>query len=144
MAVSADDLATVRRLAAEPTEATYSDELAGAIIMGFPIPDSNGYDPSDDAWSETYDLYLAAAQIWTEKAAALLGGGGTYDFSADGASFKRSQLYAQYNQAAEMMRFQSRRLGHNRGARSVTQTAAGPFVASNQPWIGNLPESDPL
>jgi hypothetical protein len=144
MAASAEDLATARRLAAEPTEGTYDDEALSAIVEGYPIPDVDGNDPTDDAWAATYDLFLAASQIWTEKAAALLNAGGTFDFSADDASFKRSQLYDQYKQMADTMRVNSRRLGQGRGARSVTQKAAGPFRATDQLWIGNLPEQDPL
>lgn len=144
MAISADDLATLRRLAAEPTEATYTDELLEKIVILYPIVDDEGNDPTDDEWSATYDLYLAAANVWNEKAAALLGAGGTFDFSADGASYRRSQVYDQYRGMADTMRRDSRRLGRARGARSVTQTAAGPFRATRQPWIGNLPEEDPL
>lgn len=144
MAASAEDLATVRRLAAEPTETTYSDEALNALIETYPIPDGEGNDPDDDNWAATYDLFLAASQVWTEKAAALLGAGGTFDFSADDASFKRSQIYDQYIGLADKMRVNSRRLGPNRGARSVTQKAAGPFRDTDQPWIGNLPERDLL
>lgn len=144
MAASAEDLATVRRLAAESTEDTYTDNALTAIVEGYPIPDSDGNDPTDDTWAATYDIFLAASQVWTEKAAALLGAGGTFDFSADDASFKRSQLYDQYIGMADKMRVNSRRLGPGRGARSVTQTAAGPFRAIDQLWIGNLPERDPL
>jgi hypothetical protein len=46
----------------------------------------------------TYDLYAAAAEVWRQKAAHVAE---RFDFSADGASFKASQLRAQYMEQAE-------------------------------------------
>ena len=47
--------------------------------------------------ARTYDLYGAAADIWRQKAAHVAD---RFDFSADGASFKASQLVAQYTEMA--------------------------------------------
>ena len=46
----------------------------------------------------SYDVYAAAAEVWRMKAAAVAG---RFDFTADGASFKASQLIAQYNKMSE-------------------------------------------
>lgn len=44
-----------------------------------------------------YDVWAAAADIWRQKAAQVAN---RFDFSADGASFKASQLVAQYEERA--------------------------------------------
>lgn len=52
----------------------------------------------------TYDVFEAAAQVWDEKAAHVAD---RYDFSADGASFKASQLVTQYERQAARLRARS-------------------------------------
>ena len=47
------------------------------------------------------DLNAAASDIWDEKAAAVAG---LFDFAADGGDYKRSQLIAQYQEAAAKYR----------------------------------------
>lgn len=134
MAADAAMVARVRRLAAEPTTDTYSDSDLEEIIERYPLLDAEGNDPDDSEWTATYDLNLAAAEVWDEKAAALAG---YYDFSADNASFKRSQAYQQALS-------QATRLRARRSAVSVTQNAAGPFFAPTDGYIGNAPEDDDL
>lgn len=51
-----------------------------------------------------YDINAAAAAIWRQKAAYAASG---YDFSADGQSMSRSQLFKHYNQMAQMYEAQS-------------------------------------
>jgi hypothetical protein len=46
----------------------------------------------------SYDVYAAAAEVWRMKAADVAG---RFDFTADGASFKASQLIEQYNKMAD-------------------------------------------
>lgn len=92
MAASVTEVVALRRMIAESTSTTYSDDDLEDIIETYPVLDSEGLDPDDDAWTATYDLNAAAAQIWEEKAAALIG---LYDFNADGGSFNRSQMYEQ-------------------------------------------------
>lgn len=92
MAASIVEVVKLRRMVAESTSVTYSDDDLEDIIETYPVLDSEGLDPDDDAWTATYDLNAAAAQIWEEKAAALIG---LYDFNADGGSFNRSQMYEQ-------------------------------------------------
>lgn len=104
MAASIVEVVKLRRMVAESTSVTYSDDDLEDIIETYPVLDSEGLDPDDDAWTATYDLNAAAAQIWEEKAAALIG---LYDFNADGGSFNRSQMY---EQAMKMARhFHSRK-----------------------------------
>jgi len=96
--VTAAHLAELRRLVAEPTTTTYSDELLGKYIVIYPLPDGLGYWPVDVGfgtigWTPTYDLHCAAADIWLEKAAAAAA---LYDFSADGGNFSRSQISDRY------------------------------------------------
>jgi hypothetical protein len=52
--------------------------------------------------ARAYDVYAAAADVWRQKAAHVAD---RFDFTADGASFKASQMVAQYErQAANMER----------------------------------------
>ena len=92
MAASVTEVVKLRCMIADSTSTTYSDDDLEEIIESYPVLDSDGYDPEDDDWTATYDLNAAAAQIWEEKAAAYIG---SYDFSADGGSFNRSQMYEQ-------------------------------------------------
>jgi hypothetical protein len=92
MAATAAMITRLRRWVAEPTEDTYTDEILSDIIERYPVLDDDGYGPDDDDWTATYDLHAAAAEVWEEKAASLVG---NYDFSADGSSFHRSQAYDQ-------------------------------------------------
>lgn len=92
-----DDIATLRRMIAEPTSAVYGDAALQAIIERYPVIDADHVEPDDDEWVATYDLFSAAADVWTEKAAALTG---SYAFSADGASYQVQQAYQQALQQA--------------------------------------------
>ena len=95
-------------MVAEPTEDTYTDAAIAGYIETYPALDELGalpytWDTStppptkdiNEDWIPTYDLNAAAADIWGEKAAGLVG---DFDFSADGGSYQRSQVAAQYQQ----------------------------------------------
>lgn len=85
------DIATVRRRAAEPSEATYDDAALATMIEAHPLEfDEEG---APVAW----DLWATAADVWAEKTSALAG---NFDFSADGASYSRSQAYEQAKKQA--------------------------------------------
>ncbi len=99
MTAAAEDITQVRRMAAETTLANYSDSDIAAVIERYAVIDSEGYFPDDDDWAETYDLNAAAADLWAEKAAAVAA---NFDFSADGASFSRSQ---EFDMATRMSAF---------------------------------------
>lgn len=135
MAIDPALIQRLRRLTAEPTLATYSDtelttrieatlvtrremRFAGETAETVTIPDSPA----------TYDLYRAAALIWEEKAAALVGQG-LYDYSADGQSFNVSQ---RLEQAKTMVRYcQSRQ--RVASLRMLTQEVRGARIVINEP-----------
>jgi hypothetical protein len=100
--------------------------------------DEYGETPTDDdgyentAWTATYDLHSAAADVWEDKAGAVAH---RMDFSADGGSFSVSQQYEQYMKQARYHR--SRRLP------STARAVAYPQESTlDEHWIGNLPEGD--
>lgn len=102
MAATADQIARLRRMVAEPTEDTYSDEALADAIERYPLEDARGEGPwvestttpgtleANPDWSPTYDLQQAAADVWEEKAAPYAA---SFDFSDAGQSFSRSQVY---------------------------------------------------
>ena len=105
MTATADQIAKLRRMIAEPTTTVYSDSALADYIEAYPVTDANGEDPTyldhtttpptitvNADWIETYDLNAAAAEIWDEKAADL---SDKYNFSADGGRYDRSQAYTQ-------------------------------------------------
>ena len=91
MAATAEQIAELRRMVAEPTETTYSDTVLGDLIARNPTYDIEGKAPDEDEWVDTYDLNRTASGIWIEKSAALAA---NYSFSADGGSFSRSEAHA--------------------------------------------------
>ena len=124
----------LRRMVAEPTQDTYTDDLLSAALTTHPLPDANGYAPTDTAWAGVWDTNQAAADLWQEKAAALAG---NYDFSADGGDYKRSQAYAQYMATARS--FRSRR----QTSVLVLQAQPRPDLAPGlDDWLGNAAEVD--
>jgi hypothetical protein len=110
MSATAEQIGRLRRMVAEAGDEVYTDVALAAVIETYPLVDTGGYAPADTGWTATYDLPAAAAAVWAEKAAALAG---DFDFSADGATFHRSQVY---EQAAAQMRFWLAR----RSVRSLT------------------------
>jgi len=89
MAITATDIARVRALS-QAAVADFSDATISAIIALYPSVDSAGNIPTDTGYTETWDLYRAAADIVDQRAAAAAP---RYDTSADGASLSRSQIY---------------------------------------------------
>jgi hypothetical protein len=130
MAATAEQIAQVRRMVAEPTTTTYSDATIKGMIEAHPLTDENGEEPripivdmvhpvvvtayqdpldlvDNPDWLPTYDLYSAAADVWTEKAASVAD---NYNFTADGGNYSRSNVYEQYMKQAR----------HYRSLRSIT------------------------
>lgn len=101
MAATQDDIAKLRRLTAEPTDATYSDAALVIVIESHPLRDPDGRDPEHDDWVPTYSMNAAAADIWEEKAAAVAC---NFDFSADGASYQQSKVFDNYTRMAKRFR----------------------------------------
>jgi hypothetical protein len=145
MAPTAAQIATLRRMVAEPTVATYSDALLTTFIETYPLMDERGEYPytwssatppvkvTNTSWVETYDLCAAAAAIWQEKAATYAS---QYDFSADGGNYSRSQAYQQ-------MLGQARYYAARRSPKTMTATMWPKETRADRfGWIGNLPEDD--
>jgi hypothetical protein len=100
----------VRGWTNEPDDTTYDDDAITVFIERYPLLDERGEVPytwdttteppteeDNDLWIATYDLHAAAADIWQEKAAIVAG---DFDFSADGGSYSRSQVVAQFERQA--------------------------------------------
>jgi hypothetical protein len=102
MAPTAAQIAQLRRMIAEPTTATYDDTTLTTYIENYPCVDENGESPRVEStsvfgammanpdWTETYDLHMAAAALWEEKAAAHAA---KFDFNADGGNYSKSQQH---------------------------------------------------
>lgn len=69
------------------------DEAAGRVTF---VADTAG--TAYYLTGRAYDPYAAAAEVWRMKAVTVAE---RFDFSADGASFKASQLIEQYNKMAD-------------------------------------------
>jgi len=131
MAATAEQIARLRRMIAEPTTATYDDGALADYIEANPVMDGEFRAPDHSDWDPTYDLHAAAADLWEEKAAAIAE---AFDFTADGASYSRSQQVAQYMQQARYHR--------SRRTPSSTTLVKWPKERSRFTWIGNLAEQD--
>jgi hypothetical protein len=77
--------------AADSAPVLSADELEALLAM-CRLADSAGLAPAETDWVPTYDLNRAAAEGWRWKAGKLAGS--AYDFTADGATFNRSQMVA--------------------------------------------------
>jgi len=95
--ITGADLDKLRRMIAEPTTTAYSDLLLAEYISANPLSDNDGYTSEDVLWTPTYDLNRSASVIWYEKAMTHTG---EYQFSADGSTFNRQQVYAMCMKAA--------------------------------------------
>jgi hypothetical protein len=131
MAATAAQIAQVRRMAGIAVgDATYTDIVVGGYIETYPLLDGDGLAPDDDDWTPVYDLHAAAADVLEERAAALAL---EFDFTADGASYHRSQQY-------EAIMAQCRYHRARRTPSTMTLVKWPEEEASDTPWIGNLPE----
>jgi len=92
-------LRRLRRMVAEPTEATYTDADLIAMMKAFPtarnVGQNNWVANSSIVDVVVWDVHAAAARIWEEKVAALIGQG-AYDIDADGQTLHRDQKLQQY------------------------------------------------
>lgn len=134
MTATAAQIVQLRRMVAEPTIDTYGDHDLAAYIEAYPLLDAAGMAPDNGAWTPTYDLHAAAADIWEEKAATFAA---SFDFSADGASYHRSQQYQQMMQQARYHR-------SRRSPRTGTLIKWPEEGRASLPWIANrLHHNDP-
>lgn len=141
MTATAAQIAQVRRMVNESTDDTYDDDAIQTYIEAYPVMDERGEVPytwdtsttpptkdENDDWIDTYDLNAAAADIWEEKAALLTE---NYDFSGDGASYKRSQAYEHAMKQARFYR--SRR----RGRTHTLYMHPEPTTGDDPDWVIN-------
>ncbi len=130
---TADMIAQLRRMVAEPDASTYSTAALSGIIARYPLVDTNGYEPDDALWAGVWDLNRAAADIWEEKAAAYAA---DFDFAADGGDYKRSQVQTQ------MLALASRYRAKRATTSLVMKATPKPLGAVRlESWIGNLSEA---
>lgn len=101
MSVTAAQITRVRKLSGNVSESDFDDDAITDAIELYPKIDSDGLDPADDDWTETYDLYRAAADIVDQRAAAVAN---QYDQNTDGASLNRSQKFGQLSRLATRLR----------------------------------------
>lgn len=95
----------LRRMIADPEADTYDDDALRGYLQDTVVSDRTtvlargaGNEVVDVQYvpqPAAYDLHAAAATIWEEKLAALIGAG-TYDLSVDGRAFSLSQKVTQY------------------------------------------------
>jgi len=100
MAIAVVDITRVRALAGI-TVADFNDAAVTLAVEAYPKIDSVGLDPTDEDWTETYDLYRAAADIVDQRSAAVVD---QYDQNSDGASLARSQKFSQLTRLASRLR----------------------------------------
>jgi len=137
MPIDAALIDRLRRMVAEPDATTYDDDVLAATIAATVVTDrttvlaraGHGNDVVDVQFvpqPAAYDLHAAAAVIWEEKLAALIGAG-TYDLSVDGRSFSLSQKVEQF-QGRMSYHLARRRV---KSVRQVVRRAPGPLEHLN-------------
>lgn len=144
MAATTAQIMQLRRMVAESESTTYDDVAMAAYIEAYPLLDEQGEAPYtwdtatspptqdvNEGWIPTYDLQAAAGDIWEEKAGALVT---AFDFTADGATYNRSQQY-------DMMIRQARYHRSRRSPKTGTLVKWPKETAGvQQSWIANLME----
>lgn len=76
--------------AADSAPVLEADEIE-LLLQMHRLADANGVAPGGVGWLPGWDLNRAALEGWRWKAAKVAG---AFDFSADGASYNRSQILA--------------------------------------------------
>jgi hypothetical protein len=98
--VADEDVVRLRRMIAESTQTPYTDDILKETIALNPLIDRNDVEPLNTytltiagCWVPTWDLNGAAADVWTEKAAAVAC---RVDTDADGLDIEQSVLHKHY------------------------------------------------
>lgn len=108
-----------------PATSVYSDVTLGEYLQRFPLIDALGRSPFRSTaagvelevnpfWTEAYDANAAASVLWGEIASGLAA---KFDFSTDGQSFQRSQMFDQAQR-------QARYYGARRSPSTITLTSS--------------------
>lgn len=145
MAATVAQVKKLQRLVNEPTAGAYAYEDLKAILEQYPQMDKEGTEPQyiltpatattppvyadNPNWIPTYDIHSAAAEIFEEKAA---NAAQDFEFSVDGESYKRNQVYDQYMQ---LVRFHQ--------ARRSPGTITLKEVSTNERILGFNNQSNP-
>lgn len=111
----------------------FTDAQLAVLIERYPVADDYGNEPIDAGWIAAYDLNAAAADGWDEKVMAI--SDSSFDFSADGATYNRSQRLEQYRRNAAGFRSRS-------CAQSVQPAKAPREQAPEEGSPFNAPEED--
>jgi hypothetical protein len=95
MALTADQLRRLAMMAGESHKPVPDRMLSDLDLQDIAndvakVPDSTGLAPADSGYTDTYDLYRAAAEAWRRKAGQLAE---EFDFRVEGGSFNRMQKY---------------------------------------------------
>ena len=85
----AEAQARLEHMVASREEPTLTAQEIADLLSMCKLADSAGLAPSDADWEPTGALNRGAAEGWRSKMAKIAG---RFDFSADGASFQRSQV----------------------------------------------------
>jgi len=125
----------LRRMTAEPLDSSgYDDATLAAYLQRYPLPDGAGALPDDATWTGAWDANMAAADLWTEKAALFAA---DFDFAADGGDYKRSQVHSQMLTMART--FRARRQTGALVLKAQPKPEGAPGLMD---WLGNAPEDD--
>jgi len=123
MSATDAEVARVKRLCGiDDDDATYTSTVVAEYIERYPALDSDGNDPSEDDWTDTYDIYAAAADLCDEKAVTFAG---KYDFNADGGNFSVSQEFDHWRNLAAHYR-------SRRKAKSTKVRSSRPYVLAEE------------
>lgn len=93
--------ARIEVMTAWDSEPTLSSTEVSMLLELAQRADVDGFAPSHDDWTPTYDLNAAAAEGWRWKAAKVAG---KFDVSTDGQAVSRSQMVAHCQQMADQYR----------------------------------------
>lgn len=91
MPLSASETVRIRQLVSESTDDVFSDSDIQTVSDAMAkVIDASGYAPSHASYTDTYDIYLLASELWRIKAGNFAD---EFDFAAEGGKFNRSQKY---------------------------------------------------
>ena len=119
-AARATALIRLRAMTGGANAPTLTAEELDALLDMSQLADIEDLPPSDALWTPTYNLNIGAAEGWRWKMAKAVGG---YDFSADGATYNRSQIITQCKQM--LTQYQGR---------LAVSVRTSPYIPPEQRW----------
>lgn len=118
--------ALLRSMVAASDDPELSDDEIATLLAASAVADSNGFAPTSDSWTPTYNLNIGARSGWKLKMAKTAG---RYDFGSDIHRVSRSQFFAH---CQEMVR------QYSKGVNTYVQMESTSMSNSFDPVIGNL------